>query len=205
MAANFESLTDEQDLGITDTERNRFRGAWNAHRRVLGYTLLSELPFALRRALKGHDDLDGIDFDLLLVDEYQDLNACDLDVLRLISEQGGCAVIGTGDDDQSIYSWRKAAPEGIRRFPNDYDPASDYSLSVTLRCGKSIIEWANHVISGDPDRPLDHPTLNALPDSPDGEVALLRFKNDRAEAKELLSLLRVSSTRKALSRTTSSF
>ena len=191
MAANFESLTDEQDPGITDTERNRFRGAWNEHRRVLGYTLLSELPFALRRALKEHGDLHGIDFDLLLVDEYQDLNACDLDVLRLISEQGGCAVIGTGDDDQSIYSWRKAAPEGIRRFPKDYDPASDYSLSVTLRCGKSIVEWANHVISGDPGRPVDHPTLDALPDSPDGEVALLRFENDRAEAKGIAELIKL--------------
>ena len=189
LAANFESLTGEQDPGITDTERNRFRGAWNEHRRVLGYTLLSELLFALRRALKEHDDLEGIDFDLLLVDEYQDLNACDLDVIRLISEQGVCAVIGTGDDDQSIYSWRKAAPEGIRRFPNDYDSASDYSLSVTLRCGKSIIEWANHIISGDPDRPLNHSTLNALPDSPGGEVALLRFENNHAESKGIADLV----------------
>ena len=163
MAANFESLTDEQDPDITDAERIRFQGAWHEHRRVLGYTLLSELPYALRGALQEHDDLDGIDFDLLLVDEYQDLNACDLDVLRLISKQGRCSVIGTGDDDQSIYSWRKAAPEGIRRFPTDYVPASDYSLSITLRCGKTIIEWANHVISGDPGRSVNRPTLNPLP------------------------------------------
>ena len=33
------------------------------------------------------------------------------------------------------------------------------------------------------------PTLNALPDSPDGEVALLRFKNDRAEAKGIAELV----------------
>lgn len=189
MAANFESLTDEQDPDITDAERIRFQGAWNEHRRVLGYTFLPELPFALRRALREHDDLDDLDFDLLLVDEYQDLNACDLDVLRLISEQGRCSVIGTGDDDQSIYSWRKAAPEGIRRFPTDYVPASDYSLSVTLRCGKTIIEWANHVISGDPDRPTDRPTLDPLPDSPDGKVALLRFGSDTAEAKGIARLV----------------
>ena len=189
MAANFESLTDEQDPDITDAERIRFQGAWHEHRRVLGYTLLSELPYALRGALQEHDDLDGIDFDLLLVDEYQDLNACDLDVLRLISKQGRCSVIGTGDDDQSIYSWRKAAPEGIRRFPTDYVPASDYSLSITLRCGKTIIEWANHVISGDPDRPVNRPTLNPLPNSPDGEVALLRFDSDRAEAKGIAKLV----------------
>ena len=105
------------------------------------------------------------------------------------SKQGRCSVIGTGDDDQSIYSWRKAAPEGIRRFPTDYVPASDYSLSITLRCGKTIIEWANHVISGDPGRSVNRPTLNPLPNSPDGEVALLRFDSDRAEAKGIAKLV----------------
>jgi hypothetical protein len=48
--------------------------------------------------------------------EYQDLNACDLLVLHSIAERG-CSIIGAGDDDQSIYSFRRAAPEGIRRFP----------------------------------------------------------------------------------------
>ena len=189
MAANFESLTDEQDPCITDSERNRFLGAWNEHRLVLGYTLLSEIPFALRRALKEHHDLDGIDIDVLLVDEYQDLNACDLDVLRLITEYGCCAIIASGDDDQSIYSWRKAAPEGIRHFPDIYPSPSEYSLSVTLRCGKRIVEWANHVISGDPDRPPNRPTLHPLPDSPAGEVALLRFQGNLSEAKGIAELV----------------
>ena len=100
MASNWESLTDEKDPELTEADRVRFRGAWNEHRRVLGYTLADELPYALRRALADHDDLTGIDIDLLLVDEYQDLNACDLEVIRLLSEKGGCAVVGTGDDDQ---------------------------------------------------------------------------------------------------------
>lgn len=90
MASNWQSLTDEKDLEVSEADRTRFRGAWNEHRRILGYTLLQELPYALRRALHDHDDLDGIDFDLLLVDEYQDLNACDLEVLRLLSVKGGC-------------------------------------------------------------------------------------------------------------------
>ena len=87
MAANFESLNDEQDFGIHDIERIRFRGVWKEHRLVLGYTPLSKLPLALWRALKEHGDLAGIDFDLLQADEYQDLYACELDVLRLISEK----------------------------------------------------------------------------------------------------------------------
>ena len=189
MASNWESLTDEKDPELTEADRVRFRGAWNEHRRVLGYTLADELPYALRRALADYDDLTGIDIDLLLVDEYQDLNACDLEVIRLLSQKGGCAVVGTGDDDQSIYSWRKAAPAGIRRFPNDYIPADRYSLSVTLRCGKRIIEWANYVIQGDPDRPADRAVLDPHQNAPDGHVGLLRFANDRAEAKGVAALV----------------
>jgi len=188
MSANWESLTDEVRGEIPEVERTRFLGAWMEHRRVLGYTLLSELPYALHRALSDNDDLDGIDFDLLLVDEYQDLNACDLGILHLLSDKGGCKVIGIGDDDQSIYSWRKADPAGIRRFGSDYPGFDDYTLSVTLRCGKRIIEWANFVIQADPRRPADRACLDSLPESPEGEVALLRFARNVSEAKGIARL-----------------
>lgn len=188
MSANWESLTDEVHAASPAAERTRFLGAWIEHRRVLGYTLLSELPYSLHRALSDNDDLDGIDFDLLLVDEYQDLNACDLGILHLLSDKGGCKVIGTGDDDQSIYSWRKADPAGIRRFGSDYPGFDDYTLSVTLRCGKRIIEWANFVIQADPGRPVDRACLDPLPESPDGEIALLRFAGHAAEAKGVARL-----------------
>ena len=36
--------------------------------------MLAELPYSLLQALKVHEDLKGVAFDLLLVDEYQDLN-----------------------------------------------------------------------------------------------------------------------------------
>jgi ATP-dependent exoDNAse (exonuclease V) beta subunit len=49
--------------------------------------MLSELPYMLMRALEAHDDLDGLGYDLLVVDEYQDLNACDLRVLHLIADR----------------------------------------------------------------------------------------------------------------------
>ena len=64
--------------------RARFLGAWNEHRQIYGYTLLAELPYALLRGLRDHPELGGVDYDLVVVDEYQDLNACDLEVLRQI-------------------------------------------------------------------------------------------------------------------------
>jgi DNA helicase II / ATP-dependent DNA helicase PcrA len=188
MAANWESLRPEADPRVAPEERARFHAAWGEHRRIYGYTLLQELPFALRRALRDHPDLDGVDYDLLIVDEYQDLNACDLEVIKLIADRG-CAIVGAGDDDQSIYSFRKAAPEGIRRFLMDYPAASDYTLSVTQRCGSNIVAWATYVIAGDPGRP-PRPPLGPAPGSPPGEVALLSYADQGAEARGIARLIR---------------
>lgn len=56
-----------------------FLGAWREHRTVYGYTLRSELVYQLKKGLEERDDFDleGPP-DYLLVDEYQDLNRCDL-------------------------------------------------------------------------------------------------------------------------------
>jgi DNA helicase-2/ATP-dependent DNA helicase PcrA len=189
MAANWESLRPGRDPKVDATHRARFLGAWNEHREILGYTLLSELPYQLRAALQTYDELDGVSFDLLIVDEYQDLNACDLEVLRLIASRG-CSIVGAGDDDQSIYSFRKAAPEGIRRFLDDYSGSADYPLSITQRCGAQIIEWASYVIEGDPDRPADRPRLLPAEGSPDGETALLAFSSERGEAEGIAQLVK---------------
>jgi DNA helicase-2/ATP-dependent DNA helicase PcrA len=188
MAANWEFLKTKDSPRVDTAERSRFVGAWNEHRQVYGYTLLAELPYALRQALHDHDDLDGVNYDLLIVDEYQDLNACDLEVLHLIAERG-CSIIAAGDDDQSIYAFRYAAPVGIRRFPEDYPGCARYPLSVTQRCGRRIIEWASYVIAGDPDRPRDRPALACATGSPAGEVALLAFPSEITEARGVATLI----------------
>ncbi len=188
MAANWESLEPHPDPEVDEETRNRFLGAWDQHRRIYGYTLLPELTDLLRRALESHDDLEGLDYDLLVVDEYQDLNACDLRVLRLLAD-GGTAILGVGDDEQSIYGFRKAAPEGILRFPDDYADSADYSLTVSHRCGADIIRWARHVIEGDPDREDDRPRLRPAHGAPDGEAALLAFAGHKAEAHGVAELV----------------
>lgn len=180
MAANWESLEGGMQLGVSEEEKAQFLGAWNEHRRVYGYTLVQELPHALLQALRNHDELTGTDFDMLLVDEYQDLNACDLAVLHELASRG-CKVIAAGDDDQSIYSFRHAHPAGIREFPQQYEEAGDYTLSRPLRCGRRIVEWANFVIVGDPDRPADRAVLTPADAAEEGDVALLRFPGHVSE------------------------
>jgi DNA helicase-2/ATP-dependent DNA helicase PcrA len=95
MAANREFLQPRMLPRVDPVGRARFVGAWTEHRQIYGYTLLAELPFALRQALTDHANLDGVNYDLLIVDEYQDLNACDLELLHLIAERG-CSIHRSG-------------------------------------------------------------------------------------------------------------
>ncbi len=188
MASNWELLEQRQLPKVDPAHRAQFLAAWHEHREVYGYTLMAELPFALRQALHDHAELDGVAYDMMIVDEYQDLNACDLEVLHLIADRG-CAIIAAGDDDQSIYSFRYAAPAGIRRFCDDYPGADTYPLSVTQRCGSRIIEWASYVIAGDLGRPANRPALHSADGSPPGEVALLAFAGEVTEARGVAEIV----------------
>ncbi len=188
MAAKWESLNPVEDPNVTPEERAAFMGAWDQHREVFGYTLLDELPDLLRCALRDHNDLRGLDYDLLIVDEYQDLNACELDILQRLASRG-TAILAVGDDDQSIYSFRKAHPEGIRRFLEDFQTGKDYLLTVCHRSPRSIVEWSQFVIQGDTTR-IERPAPQIRDDAPEGQGALLNFKGSREEAEGVANLVK---------------
>ena len=83
MAANWEFLQPRQNPRVDPTERARFVGAWNEHRQVYGYTSLACCPMHFARHSTIMPHLLGADYDFLIVDEYQDLNACDLESIAL--------------------------------------------------------------------------------------------------------------------------
>ncbi len=187
MAAKWESLVEVEVPEITPEERARFLAAWSEHRQIYGYTLVDELPDLFRRALRDNDNLRGVDYDVIIVDEYQDLNACDLEVLRRLRERGA-SLIGIGDDNQSIYSFRKAHPEGIRRFLQEHSTSHDYPLSICHRCPKKVLAWAQHVINGDPNH-VSLITLQSGDGAIDGTAKLLRFRGHASEAKGICKLV----------------
>ena len=165
-----------------------FIGAWREHRNVFGYTLRGELVYQLRRALNQYPDFNlEDDFRYVLVDEYQDLNACDLAVINELAARG-CEIYAAGDDDQSIYGFRYADPEGIRRFTTEYRPSTSLSLEVCHRCDRSVLRAAEFVASLDPDR-LPKRT-RARDDAAEGHVQLLRFIDQSQEARCIARMCR---------------
>ena len=52
----------------------------------------------------------------MLVDEYQDTNAVQYELLKLLAGERGLFT-AVGDDDQSIYGWRGATIDNLKRLP----------------------------------------------------------------------------------------
>lgn len=164
----------------------KFLGAWEEHRKIYGYTLLSELVYQLKKIFEQSQDAKiAENIKHLIVDEYQDLNKCDLDVIKKISDNG-IEVYVAGDDDQCIYEFRGAHPIGIREFDTDYDNVKDYILEVCMRCGKKILEIGNFVAHQD-NRRMDR-VLKSSNEAIEGEVKILNFLNENSEAKGVAAI-----------------
>ena len=88
-------------------------------------------------------------FHHILVDEYQDTNAVQYELLKaLVGERGVFTAVG--DDDQSIYGWRGATLDNLKRLPHDYPKLKVIALEQNYRSTGHILRAANAVIAGNP-------------------------------------------------------
>lgn len=91
-------------------------------------------------------------FDHVLVDEYQDLNKAEQVLIDYLTGDGSCTVIG--DDDQSIYSFRNAHPEGIRTYPDDKPQCVSINFDECRRCPSNVVAMASNLIANNHNRTL---------------------------------------------------
>lgn len=118
-------------------------------------------------------------FKYVMVDEYQDTNFAQYQILRLLCDEHRnlCVV---GDDDQSIYGWRGAAPENILDFERDFTGAKVIKLEQNYRSTGNILAAANAVIDNNP-RP--HPKKLWSAAGAGAAIELLSCHDDEEEAK----------------------
>ncbi|MEQ6436129.1 UvrD-helicase domain-containing protein [Comamonas sp. w2-DMI] len=104
------------------------------------------------RLLRGHAEVREKWQRLLghvLVDEYQDTNATQYELLKLLvgSRAHFTAV---GDDDQSIYGWRGATLDNLKKLPLDFPQLKIIKLEQNYRSTSAILRAANNVIGPNP-------------------------------------------------------
>ncbi|MBX9834168.1 MAG: UvrD-helicase domain-containing protein, partial [Burkholderiaceae bacterium] len=149
-------LTSEQALAqaADDSERSiavlmaRYEERLSAYQSVdfddligMPLRLLRDFPEvrAKWQALLGH----------VLVDEYQDTNATQYELLKLlVGERGHFTAVG--DDDQSIYGWRGATLDNLKKLPIDFPALKVIKLEQNYRSTSAILRAANNVIGPNP-------------------------------------------------------
>lgn len=100
--------------------------------------------------------------DVLIIDEAQDLNACQHALLSLLCPDGRVVVVG--DRHQAIYGFRGADHDSIPNLEAQLAGTDrgliSYPLTVTRRCPRLVVEMARRIV----------PDLDYLPGAPDGEI-----------------------------------
>lgn len=85
----------------------------------------------------------------LLIDEYQDTNACQYKLVKMLTGVRG-QFTAVGDDDQAIYGWRGADVENLRQLTDDFSKLKVIKLEQNYRSTVRILRAANQVISNNP-------------------------------------------------------
>jgi DNA helicase II / ATP-dependent DNA helicase PcrA len=84
-------------------------------------------------------------FDYVMVDEYQDTNATQLEFVRRLAPHGN--LMAVGDDDQSIYAFQGAVAENLLDFERIFPGARLIKLEQNYRSTGTILDAANAVIA----------------------------------------------------------
>ncbi|MGB4812007.1 MAG: UvrD-helicase domain-containing protein [Methylophilaceae bacterium] len=85
----------------------------------------------------------------LLIDEYQDTNACQYKLVKMLTGIRG-QFTAVGDDDQAIYGWRGADIKNLHQLTEDFSKLKVIKLEQNYRSTVRILRAANQVISNNP-------------------------------------------------------
>lgn len=99
--------------------------------------------------------------DIQIIDEAQDLNRMQQELVYL----AGRRIIFVGDPHQAIYGFAGADSESMPRMKQYLEGCVTLPLTVTRRCGKSIVEEARQIV----------PEFEAHESNPLGEVRTAKY------------------------------
>jgi ATP-dependent DNA helicase Rep len=117
----------------------------------------------------------------LLVDEYQDTNASQYLLVKLLVGMRNQFTV-VGDDDQSIYAWRGARPENLMLLKEDYPSLKVVMLEQNYRSTSRILKCANILIANNP-HAFEKQLWSEM--GMGDEIRVIRCRNEDAECERV--------------------
>jgi len=117
----------------------------------------------------------------LLVDEYQDTNASQYLLVKLLVGMRNQFTV-VGDDDQSIYAWRGARPENLMLLKDDYPSLKIVMLEQNYRSTSRILKCANTLIANNP-HAFEKQLWSEM--GMGDEIRVIRCRNEDAECERV--------------------
>jgi len=131
----------EDDLSKGEEEFYIERKEFYKHNKKL-YSFNS-IIYAVNRLFEKSEDKIPTKYDLILVDEFQDFNKSEYELIKLLNKKS--SVVLVGDDNQSLYDFKKANPDQIRSLYHD-NSTEEFSLDYCYRCTEVIVDVVNDFI-----------------------------------------------------------
>jgi superfamily I DNA/RNA helicase len=172
----------EPVAGLDQNFQDALLGALRWHRAML---IGEVVPIALSYLRHNPQAEERTAFAHVLVDEYQDLNRAEQAVIDLLCDEGELSVIG--DDDQSIYGFTWANPEGIRTFDVTHAGTHDVQFTECRRCPQVVVDMAQTLIQRNPGRV--RAALHARPGNPPGEIHHVQWTSVEEEAEGISAFI----------------
>lgn len=169
-----QSLTrDDKDIDITEIKRvTELANAYHTYQQILLEEDALDFGDLVNYTLKLFQERPNIlkyyqnKFKYILVDEFQDTNAAQYELVRLLAGQTGVSnetrevssrlkshassltpnLAVVGDDNQAIYKFRGASVSNILRFKEDFPSAKNITLNTNYRSSQAILDLAYNFI-----------------------------------------------------------
>jgi len=123
----------------------------------------------------------------VMVDEFQDTDPVQYEVVHLLASKHG-NIFTAADDDQSIYAWRGANPDNIRKYMQDFSIDKPVFLEQNYRSGEKIMETAANLIK-DTDRVEPDKIINGNPHQ-NAVLKAVFFRNERDEINFIINKIK---------------
>jgi superfamily I DNA/RNA helicase len=125
----------------------------------IGAGYLDKSDFTDMVFLPNHLDLQTTKYDIVFIDECQDLNACQRELMKKALKPETGRFIAVGDSSQAIYGFAGADSDSFQKLI-DIPNTITLPLSVCYRCGSDIINYVQKLM----------PTIEASPSAKKGLI-----------------------------------